>query len=186
MINFKKPPVFLHKLILLILVVTIFSGCDLGVKEIVKQNLKYKPDIVVIPGFWSFHYTENDDMGFSLLRFLNKVLYGTNKLILIIILQSLGVIVAIGVYFYFRQWKYCLPLLLIISGGLGNLLDRIRRGYVVDYVMWYIGKFIWPIFNLADVYGVTGAFLLLIILFFFSNEQKKKTEAVSSNALEEP
>jgi len=173
MINLKNHKLLLFKIVLLILVVTIFSGCDLWVKEIVKRNLEFQPDLVVIPGFWSYHYTENDDLGFSLLRFLDKVLYGTNKLILIIILQSLGVVIAIGAYFYFRQWKYSLPLLLIISGGLGNLLDRIRRGYVVDYIMWYIRDFIWPIFNLADVYGVIGAFTLLIILIFFTREQKK-------------
>jgi len=75
------------------------------------------------------------------------------------------------------------PLALIISGAMGNVLDRIIRGYVVDFVMWAF-KFIplplfnpWPIFNLADVYTVSGAILLFIILLFFSKDELKGESA---------
>ena len=70
-----------------------------------------------------------------------------------------------------------IPLGLIVSGALGNVIDRIIRGYVVDYVMWYYKDFIWPIFNLADVYTVIGACLLFIVVFFFSKDLDLKEKS---------
>jgi signal peptidase II len=72
-----------------------------------------------------------------------------------------------------------IPLTVIVTGALGNVIDRIFRGYVVDFVMW-IFKFIphplfnpWPIFNLADVYTVCGAVALLGLLVIFDIKERK-------------
>jgi len=51
---------------------------------------------------------------------------------------------------------------LIIGGALGNVIDRLRLGYVVDFVEWYAGSYYWPAFNLADSCIVVGAGLLMI------------------------
>jgi signal peptidase II len=144
--------------------------------------------VVVIPGFWSFHYTANDDTGFSLLRTIgvDRLLDKTAKLAFIVTFQFIGV--GIAAYFfwspknYLNSWVKRLPLALIISGGLGNALDRIIRGFVVDYVLWYFkdpSQFYWPIFNLADTYTVVGvAILAVFILFTKSNKAEKKIEPV--------
>jgi len=169
-----KPKCFICKILLIIFVVLVLTGTDLIVKEIAAKNLKNHQPIEVIKGFWSFYYVVNDDIGFSFLSWLNNYLNKNQKWIFLVCLQGLGSIVVISFYFYSKTFKYLIPLALITSGALGNVTDRIMRGYVVDYVMWYHKSFVWPIFNLADVYTVTGATLLFIVLIFFPKDEPKE------------
>lgn len=60
---------------------------------------------------------------------------------------------------------------LIVAGGVGNLIDRIANGYVVDFLYFRLINF--PIFNFADCCVVVGAALLLIFFFFFYEEKPK-------------
>jgi signal peptidase II len=50
----------------------------------------------------------------------------------------------------------------VIAGAVGNLIDRLRFGYVVDFVDWYVGKHHWPAFNVADSAILVGAVLLVL------------------------
>lgn len=108
---------------------------------------------------------------------LRRAEYRTAKWIFLVALQGLGTLLVMGFFFYTVDKKQAFPLALIISGALGNVLDRAMRGFVVDYVMWYYKGFVWPIFNLADVYTVIGAILLFIIIMFFTKEEKKELKA---------
>ena len=63
---------------------------------------------------------------------------------------------------------------LIVAGGVGNLIDRIANGYVVDFLYFRLINF--PIFNFADCCVVVGAVLLLIFLFFFYEEKPKSQQ----------
>lgn len=56
-----------------------------------------------------------------------------------------------------RHWQVALPYALVIGGGLSNVIDRLVRGHVVDYIQWYWPDFYWPSFNLADAAIVAGA-----------------------------
>ena len=62
-----------------------------------------------------------------------------------------------------------LPLALIVGGALGNLIDRVRFGYVVDCVHWYWRDFHWPVFNLADS-AISVAAVLLIVSSFMPDK----------------
>jgi signal peptidase II len=171
------------KIILLAAVIVVLTGGDLIVKEVVNQTLKDRrfDPVVVIEDIWYFRYVENDNLGFSFLRDLDKVLDKTGKWIVMILLQGLGTIIAISFYFYSKEIKYSIPLSMIISGALGNLSERIARGFVIDYIEWYIWFLPknwalfhpWPIFNLADVYTVIGTLMLVIVMFFFADQAKK-------------
>ena len=117
------------------------------------RRFGFDREIEVIKGGWYFVYETNEDIGFSILRWLDKYTNDTTK--------------------------WIIPLTVIVTGALGNVIDRIFRGYVVDFVMW-IFKFIphplfnpWPIFNLADVYTVCGAISLLVILVIFDIKSRK-------------
>lgn len=164
------------RIIVFALIVVCFLVIDLIVKEFAVQNLS-QGDLEVIPGFWSFHLTYNDDMGFSLLRFTDSFLDKDAKKVIIVILQFIGVGIA-GVFFFSKgkfltPWLKRLPLALICAGGLGNAIDRIIRGHVVDYIHWYVKGFSWPIFNLADTYSVVGIAILAVLILFFEKEKKK-------------
>lgn len=167
----------IKKIILLLAVcIVILTGSDLLVKEVVVRQLKGKPPVEVIKGFWYHGYVENDDIGFSALHNVTKDFSVRGKYILMLCLQGFAVIVAFVFVFNVKYVKYVVPLAFIISGGLGNFLDRLARGFVVDFVMWYF-DFIplrlfnpFPVFNLADCYAVCGTAMLLFVLLFFSKD----------------
>ncbi|MBS3149810.1 signal peptidase II [Candidatus Woesearchaeota archaeon] len=102
--------------------------------------------------FFIFNYTENTGAAFSILK---------NQINLLIIIS---IIVALIIIYYLiksKQKRLELSLIFILSGTLGNLIDRISFKYVRDF----IDLKIWPIFNLADIYNVLG-FIILIIYFY--------------------
>ena len=90
------------------------------------------------------------------------------------ILVSL-VILAIIVYFLYLLIKtqdkiFQLTLTLILAGALGNFIDRIFRGFVIDFIDIYIGKYHWPAFNIADS-CITLGFVVLMINILFLNKK---------------
>jgi signal peptidase II len=169
-----KPPSLAAKIIILLTVLLLFTGADLIVKQLVFQTLRGSRDVVVIPGFWSFRYTINHNLGFSLLRFLDNLLAPQQKYIMLLCIQALATGAVLAFALLVKRWKHILPLFLITCGGMGNFLDRLIHGGVVDYILWYYGDFSWPIFNLADVYSVIGIILFIVILYFFSKEHSLK------------
>ncbi len=123
----------------------------------------------LIPGFLSFIYVKNTGVAFSML---------SNQRVMIIIISILLLIV-LGVFLkrdYLSLKKDStltdITYGFLFGGILGNLIDRIFRGYVVDYVSINILGFGLPIFNLADVLITVGVILLFIITI---RNDKKKT-----------
>lgn len=87
------------------------------------------------------------------------------------------------VYMYFKRKESKLlmvSLALIISGGIGNLIDRIRLGEVVDYIKFEPINF--PVFNFADICVVVGVIVLAVYFLFFDKSSKKKPVEAAENA----
>lgn len=131
---------------------------------------KLKPikNIVVIKGFLDFTFVENRGAAFGIL---------SGRRVFFILLT---VVVAIGIIYSFYKlpktkeynWLKC-GLVLVLSGAVGNVIDRAVRGYVVDFLEVTFIK--WPVFNLADIYVVIGAcFILFLSLFVIKEEEKKE------------
>lgn len=131
-------------------------------------------EIVVIKNFWSFIYIRNYNIGFSILSFLENYFAPKTLNLFFKLLQLFGVILILF-FFFLRKMEHLIPFGLIVAGGLGNVIDRFARGYVVDYVKWFIPSSPiklfnpWPIFNLADVY-ITCGFIALLIYIFLKKE----------------
>jgi signal peptidase II len=70
---------------------------------------------------------------------------------------------------------------LVLGGAIGNLIDRVAYGYVIDFIQWYYDRFYWPAFNIADSAIFVGAAMLLISSFFAEEETPAKptTETVN-------
>jgi signal peptidase II len=90
------------------------------------------------------------------------------------ILVSL-VILAIIIYFLYLLIKtqdkiFQLTLTLILAGALGNFVDRIFRGFVIDFIDIYIGKYHWPAFNIADSCITVGCLVLMINILFLNKK----------------
>lgn len=125
-------------------------------------------NITIIPNILNFTYTENTGVAFGI---------GSSNLILIIIVN----IVVLGIIIKFIKerkeqvnFSILISLILILSGGIGNLIDRIVRGYVIDFID--VNLFNFPNFNIADISISIGIISLIFILCNSILKEKKAEE----------
>lgn len=140
-------------------------ACDQLVKLWALNSLAPIGTMTVIPGALSLTYVENTGAAFGIF---------TGQRTLLIILVAV-ILCGAGWLLFSGKIKGNLErlcVLLIISGGVGNLIDRIRHGFVVDYID-INALFSYPMFNLADCCVVVGACLMLIAAF---RSEHKKTQ----------
>lgn len=125
-------------------------------------------DVVPVPylmahvtDWFNIVFTWNPGTSFSLFRAM-----GESAPIVLIVLTS-ALIGFIGHYLFTRAPRdEVLPLALIVGGALGNLIDRIRFGAVVDFLDFHIGGWHWPAFNVADICICVGVGLYLLNWYF--------------------
>lgn len=156
---------------LFVLLVIGLVGCDHATKHIAKTELRGHPPATLVANVLDLRYTENRDVGFSLLR---RVPEPVRK-------SVIYVIGTIGLGLLGRLWwrRRSAPgpehaaYAVIVAGALGNLTDRMLHGYVVDFVHLHH----WPVFNVADVCLVAGVGLV------FLASRAKPTPALSPGEL---
>ena len=132
-------------------------------KQIVLANIAYGETIYVAP-FWNWVLTFNRGAAFSFLAseegwqrwFFTVLALGVSGWIVFMLRSHAG------------QKLLSLVLALIMGGALGNVIDRIRFGAVVDFVQWHAAGFYWPAFNVADSAITVGAVLMVWDQFFGS------------------
>ena len=146
------------------IVIFVLTLLDQGSKHLVLTGLKGSSDIILIPGVLQLRYLENRGMAFGLFE-------GKIPVFVILCLLFFGVFA----YIYARipRTTYYLPLaavsLVMVSGALGNFIDRVFRGYVVDFIYFSLINF--PVFNMADIYVVcSGILLVILVCFKYKNE----------------
>lgn len=136
----------------------VLVGCDHVTKYAAKSQLEGAPGRQVIRGVLNLQYVENTDVAFNLLRWVPE----TVRRPLLITTGGIAMLglVALAVTSAFGRARLRsmggVALLLVTAGAVGNGLDRLVRGYVVDFVRLPH----WPVFNVADVYVTAGAALL--------------------------
>ena len=160
------------KYLFLFLIFLVCCGSDLYTKELATNHLKHQRPVVLIDGYLELRYAENTGVAFS---FLNKLDPSIRKPILVTLqgIPSLAITIFI-IIFRHRSLLFLLPYLILLTGGVGNLVDRIRYGYVVDFIYFLIqARFSWPIFNVADILICVGIGLLIIQMFFIKKEEKE-------------
>lgn len=137
---------------------------DQWTKHLAVLNLKGQTPFTIIEGVFKLQYLENRGAAFGLLQ--DKHLYFYFSMLLITILV---------IWFYLKvpMTKRYLPLricaIFILSGGLGNFIDRVSLNYVVDFFYFELIDF--PIFNVADIYVTLTMFILLYLIFFYYKEE---------------
>ena len=142
------------------------AGCDHATKIAAKAELEGAPPVDVVGRVVRLDYTENRDTGFGLLRSIPA----DSRLPIILALQSLGAVaLAVALSRRRRLDAYAVAFSFALAGALGNLSDRIARGYVVDFVRVPH----WPVFNLADVWITVGIGLVALSLL----RDRPKTES---------
>lgn len=146
----------ISKLFLILLTLSLV-GCDHVTKQFAVNQLQENPR-VLFGGLLEFTYTENRDMAFGL---MSHVLDESARLWLLTGLKMVAV--AGGLYFLVLRREISsvaqkVAVALVTAGAAGNLIDRLARGYVIDFVKLPH----WPVFNIADVVIVMGFVLLFI------------------------
>lgn len=144
------------------------AALDQLTKLYIERTLTLGEGIPVIPEFFHISYVLNPGAAFGFLAgshpaFRNPFFIGVSILAVFLIV------------YYHRRAKekgtfFVLGLSLILGGAVGNLIDRLRIGMVVDFLDFHIGSYHWPAFNVADAAITTGVFLMLLDLL---RESKK-------------
>ena len=151
-----------------LLFIILLSGCyaDLHTKRLVTNTLKDDTPEIIVNGFIEISYTENTGMVFGVLGRGESQL----KHYLLTGLTFISIIFVFYIIWQLRKhhFFYHLPFVMILSGAFGNLIDRIRLGYVVDFIHIHWKDAIeWPfLFNVADVLIVIGEIMLLGLFIF--------------------
>lgn len=136
---------------------------DQYTKYLAVIHLKDKPAFVIFNGVLELNYLENSGAAFGMLR--------NQKAFFIFVAIVVLCVIAYVLFKMPNQKKYrILHLLLsmITAGAIGNMIDRIRLNYVVDFIYFVLINF--PIFNVADIYVTVSTVVLVILLLFVYSE----------------
>lgn len=150
-----------------LLIITILVILDQYVKNLVVLNIPFGEHINLIDNFFSLTYVRNYGAGFSILQ---------NATVFLSLLSIVAIIVLTYMLFKTKNNDTLskISYLLIISGAIGNLIDRIRLGYVVDFLDFIIINYDYPVFNIADSFITIGCFLLIFMVIMESKNAKHK------------
>lgn len=152
--------------------VIILTAADQLIKFFVERDLRPVMSVDFINGFIGWHYVQNTGAAFG--SFSNNT---------VLLSVFTGVVIAAGIIIILMgkiKSKYCLVCaVMVIAGGLGNLIDRIFRGYVVDFIEVQFTDF--AVFNFADMLVTVGAFMLIGYLIYDSVKERKTKKHGENN-----
>jgi signal peptidase II len=149
---------------------------DRWTKHLAAIRIPLYQHIQVIPGFFRLTHTENTGAAFSL--FADSQSHWRTAML--IAFSTVAMVVVLSLLWKQKRALTItgIALSLILGGAVGNLWDRVARGRVVDFLLFYVKTHEWPVFNLADSAIVVGASLLVIEILFLRND----SEAVATSA----
>lgn len=147
-----------------IFTVLIGIGLDQMTKYLAVLYLKGRAPVPIIPGIFELFYLENYGAAFGILQ--------GQKIFLIAVTAVTMLVLA---YFYIRMpggrhyFYVRMVILLLISGAIGNFIDRCLHNYVIDFFYFKLIDF--PVFNVADIYVSIAAVLLILLFCFYYKEE---------------
>lgn len=145
------------ELFIIIFTILIDQVSKYGAIKFLKNSQPYK----IIGDFFQFNYVENRGAAFGILEH-RRIFFIIITIIIILFISTYLVKNYSNLNVITR-----LSLSMLIGGAAGNLIDRIRFGYVVDFISFRIkGVYSFPVFNLADTFIVISTFLIVILILF--------------------
>lgn len=160
----------MHFVILIILVVVL----DQLSKLWIAGNFLLHESLPVIPGFFSLTYLTNTGAAFGILA--GHPTWWRQAFFVGVALAAL-----VAICFMYRRLRndsvwYEVALAFIAGGAIGNLIDRIRLGSVIDFLDVYVGMHHWPAFNVADSAITVGVAIFLVMNIFFADNAAEKKQ----------
>jgi len=159
------------KNILFLTIASLVILLDLATKAWILSTMRIYDSFVVVKGFFSITHVRNPGAAFGFLA-------GAPPLFRYLFFIAITVAAIALILYYLHSSRIEEPslvsaLALILAGAVGNLIDRIRFGEVVDFLDVYIGSYHWPAFNVADSAITVGAGVLMAILL---RRRKERTD----------
>lgn len=150
-------------------IISIVIGIAIIVLDQLTKMALINKNIILIPNLMEFTYTKNTGAAFGI---------GSNNIIMVIIVNF----IILGFIIKFLKdnskkvdFPIIISLVLILSGAIGNLIDRLFRGFVIDFIDINVLNF--PNFNIADIAIVLGIFVLIIVItksIIMENKEEKE------------
>ena len=145
------------------IIIALVVAFDQLTKYLIQANMELNSSIPLIDGIFHITYIQNRGAAFSMFQ---------NKTEFLIVMQL--IIIAVVLIYLVKKQKtehgcLLLSISLIAAGGIGNLIDRTMRSYVVDFFDFRV----WPIFNVADIAVCVGCGLLILYMFFIEPKRNK-------------
>lgn len=155
-------------------------------KYLILKNLRIREQITMIPGYFEIVHVRNEGAAFGILSTWNS----NGREWFFYVVSGIALIALVALYIKTREGerRVQIPLALILGGAIGNLIDRLNHGNVVDFLRFHwrdaiadfslFGKefrfyLSWPSFNVADIAITCGALYLVIVLLFFDKGKSK-------------
>jgi len=140
-----------------ILIISVVIGIDQFTKFIIVKNLVIGGSITVINKFFYIYHIGNIGAAWNILE---------GQRVLFIIISSIASLAILYFLVKSKNKLLKLALSLIFSGAIGNLIDRVLKGSVTDFLRFDFGSYTFPIFNVADMCVVIGSAILMYYMFF--------------------
>ena len=152
-------------------IIAAIIAVDYILKVHIRETMYVGQSNPVIEGIFSITYVQNRGAAFSIFE---------GKEVLLMIFPAIAVMIAVWYMERHKNehWTFLAAMEMIIAGGLGNLIDRIARGFVTDMFDFHF----WPVFNIADIAIVVGCGFLILFMFMFDESDKKEKQVPADNA----
>jgi len=144
---------------------------DRVTKLAVAKNISLHDSIQIIPDFFRLTHVENRGAAFGL--FADSPSEWKIAVLVLFSIVALAIVTALLWRNSHSMNTTGIGLSLILGGAIGNLWDRLLSGRVVDFLLFYIGQYQWPAFNVADSAIVVGAGMLVIEILFAKTPAEK-------------
>lgn len=133
-------------------------------KHMAQNALRGKESFPIINGVFELHYLENKGSAFGLMQGQRIFFIATAALMLFLIPYLYSKIPSGRRYYFLR-----IVAVMYLAGAVGNAVDRILYGYVIDF--FYFSLIDFPIFNVADIYVTTATICLVVLILFYYKDE---------------
>jgi signal peptidase II len=161
------------------IIIILLAAADQIIKYFVVNNIAYGESVSVVPSFFYLASRRNTGAAWSFLADQDWGIY--------FLAGVSAIVTAILIYIIYKTpYKKLKIVLSVLAGGsIGNLIDRVYQGFVVDYLDFHFGSYNFPTFNLADILIVCSTIVLCLIIFtdhrIIEHPFGLNTDATSSN-----
>jgi signal peptidase II len=144
--------------------VAVVVVADQWTKWLIVESFVLEESVSVISGFFEITHIRNFGAAFGMFSQMSTLIRQ-----LLLLALPIGILIFLCVLFFWKDFQSkftTLALSLIIAGAIGNMIDRIVQGYVVDFLHFNVGFMWWPAFNVADACVSVGGVMLMIFFTF--------------------